>query len=121
MRHLLVPLAMTLQLAWSAPGPQTKTAKEPAKKSSQNAAEKARSAVKTLTGCLDQQGEGYVLRELRTAGAVSALKGKAFSDDNFARYVGHKVTVHGTMEKEGGRSVLHVTKVDDAGPGCSNQ
>jgi hypothetical protein len=120
MRRLLLPLMIALPLAWSTPeteGPR----KDAAKKSAPKTAEKGRSATNSLTGCLDQQGETYILRELGTAGTVSTLKGKAFSDDNFARYVGHKVTVHGTMQKEGDASVLHVTKVDDAGPGCTSR
>ena len=110
MRRVLLPLMIVLSLAWSAPETQTKTK-----------AKRSRTAGSTITGCLDQRGETYVLRELGTAGTVSTLKGKGFSDDNFARYVGHKVTVHGTIQKEGDTPVLHVTKVDDAGPGCSDR
>jgi len=116
-RHLLLGLMVAL-LARSDSPPQAKTPKESAKKGSPNGSGQA---VKPITGCLDQQGEGYVLRELSTAGTVSALKGEMFSDDNFARYVGHKVTVHGRVQKEGERSVLHVTKVEDGGAGCSSQ
>ena len=72
-----------------------------------------------MTGCLDQQGETYVLRGLDQARRVATLRGKAFSDDNFARYVGHKVTVYGNVTKDGDTTVVHVTKVDDGGPGCS--
>ena len=111
MARILLALIVGLPLAWSAPDTQTKNTRDTVKK--------ARTAVSSLTGCLDQQGEGYVLRDLGSARAVSSLKGKAFSDDNFARYVGHKVTVHGTIEKQGQASVVHVTKVDDEGPGCS--
>jgi hypothetical protein len=118
MRRLLPPV-LTVLFALSAAEAETTTSKDAAKKSTPKTTQKARLASTSLTGCLDQQGETYVLRELATAGAVSTLKGKAFSDDNFARYVGHKVTVHGTVQKEGETSVVQVNKVDDAGPGCS--
>ena len=111
MPRLLLALFLAVPLAWSAPETQTKKTKDQVKKS----------ASTSLTGCLDQQGETYVLRELGTAGAVATLKGKGFSDDNFARYVGHKVTVHGTVDKPEQATVFYVTKVDDAGAGCSGR
>src|SRR3954451_21134848 len=45
-----------------------------------------------MTGCLDQRGEAYYLAgpDLK---AEAQLKGKSFSDDNFAQYIGHLVTV----------------------------
>jgi hypothetical protein len=87
-------------------------------KSGNKVAERSRSAVEKITGCLDQQGETYLLRELTEAGKVTTLHGKGFSDDNFARYVGHKVTVHGTAAKYGETTIFQVTKVEDSGPGC---
>ncbi len=111
MHRLLLAFFIAISLTGSAPETQSKKTKDQVKKS----------ASTSLTGCLDQQGETYVLRELGTAGAVSTLKGKGFSDDNFARYVGHKVTVHGTVDKQDQRPVFYVTKVDDAGVGCSGR
>ena len=73
----------------------------------------------SVTGCLDQQGEAYVLRDLKDAAKVAVLRGKAFKDDNFAKYVGHKVTVHGDVTKEGETTIVHVTKIEDQGAGCS--
>jgi hypothetical protein len=108
LRTLLL-LILGLPIVWSA---QEKNASKPKKSSA---------ATETITGCIDQSGEKYVLRSLSGAVAVVTLRGKAFSDDNFARYVGHKVTVHGTKQKEGESSVVHVTRIDDAGPGCSSR
>jgi hypothetical protein len=74
-----------------------------------------------MTGCLDEKGETYILRDLTGAREMATLRGKGFANDNFARYVGHTVTVHGTIEKEGELPVFNVTKIDDAGPGCSKK
>ncbi len=115
MQRLLIAPLIAVSLAWSVPETGSNNTKAPAKKSP------SKSTQMSLTGCLDQQGETYVIRELSTAGAVSRLKGKSFSDDNFARYVGHKVTVHGTIEKQDQAAVMHVTKIDDAGPGCTGR
>jgi hypothetical protein len=113
MRRLLFAFFIAMALTWSAPETQSKNPK------SKNAT--SRPVTTSRTGCIDQQGEAYVLRELSTGGIVMKLKGKSFSDDNFARYVGHKVTVHGTVDNQGQTSVMHVTKVDDAGAGCSDK
>ena len=110
MLRVLFVLMLATPLTWAAQG---KSEKKPTQKN--------RTATQSITGCVDQQGETYVLRELTAARTVTTLRGKAFSDDNFARYVGHKVTVHGTVQKQGDSSVVNVTKVDDAGPGCSSQ
>jgi hypothetical protein len=109
MLRLLFVLMFAMPMAWSAPD-----------KNEKKTVQRSRAGDQSITGCLDQQGETYVLRELTAARAVTTLRGKGFSDDNFARYVGHKVTIHGNMEKQGDSSVFNVTKVDDAGPGCSN-
>ena len=63
-----------------------------------------------VSGCLDQSGEQYVLKSETDMTVVTKLKGKGFSDDNFARYVGQKVTVHGTT-KGGVFEVVKVTKL----------
>ena len=110
MLRILIVSTLAMALAWSAP-----------RKSEKKATQKNRTGTQSITGCVDQQGETYVLRELTAAQTVTTLRGKSFSDDNFARYVGHKVTVHGGTRKEGQSTVVDVTKVDDAGPGCSSQ
>ena len=45
---------------------------------------------------------------------ATTLRGRAFTDDNFARFVGHKVRVTGES-KEG---VLHVDKIEKIGETC---
>jgi len=85
--------------------------KKPRKK--QSPAAKGQSS---LTGCLDQRGELYVLRSESDMRRVSTLKGKGFSEDNFARYIGHKVTVYG-QAAEGAFDVVRIENVADT---CSS-
>lgn len=68
-----------------------------------------------LTGCLDERGEKYVLAEDTELKKITELRGKGFSDDNFARFVGHRVRVHGSP----GEAVFHVTRIEDLAAGCS--
>ena len=67
-----------------------------------------------LTGCLDQTRERYVIKSETDMTVVTELKGKGFSDDNFARYLGQKVTVHGTSKGD----VFEVVKVTKLAETC---
>jgi hypothetical protein len=89
-------------------GPEQK-----AKKKSATAAEETQAAA--LTGCIDQRGESYILASEADMSKVTVLKGKGFSNDNFARYVGHKVTVRGTQN----RDVFEVTRIETLAATCS--
>ncbi|HYI93443.1 MAG TPA: hypothetical protein VEX68_07860 [Bryobacteraceae bacterium] len=66
------------------------------------------------SGCLDQSGEQYVLKSETDMTVVTKLKGKGFSDDNFARYLGHKVLVQGTSKGD----VFEVVKVTKLAETC---
>jgi hypothetical protein len=57
--------------------------------------ERPRRAMVTVSGCLDQRGESYVLRGDRELKVKYTLKADGFSDDNFARHLGHRVEVRG--------------------------
>jgi hypothetical protein len=112
-------LALTLAApAWPAEDPKSGAKGSPKSGTSrQRTTEKA----KTLSGCLDQRGESYVLMGTSATGVLATLQGKGFSNDNFARYVGHKVTLHGEIQKDGETTVMHVTRVEDGGSGCTSR
>jgi hypothetical protein len=57
--------------------------------------------VRTVVGCLDQRGESYVLSGDRELRRIVTLEGDGFSNDNFARYLGHKVRVRGRLSAAG--------------------
>jgi hypothetical protein len=104
MRHLLATLSLGVALLASgadsrSPKPQRQT-RPPASA--------------TMTGCVDQRGETYVLTAEGAMDKSATLRGRAFSDDNFARYVGHKVKVTGDS-KDG---VFHVDRIDKVAETC---
>jgi hypothetical protein len=76
-----------------------------------------RPAETTMTGCVDQKGDLFVLIGPHMQ-SETILKGRAFSDDNFARFVGHKATVKGELKEEGDRKVLHAVRVEKAADTC---
>lgn len=69
----------------------------------------------SLTGCLDQRGERYILSSEADMSKVTTLLAKGFSNDNFARYIGKKVTVKGAHKAE----VFEVTKIETVSETCS--
>ena len=72
----------------------------------------------TLTGCVDQRGSDYVLAGDKELHEIAVLHYVGISDDNFAREVGHKVTVEGTLTKEGDTQVMRVTKLTTISETC---
>ncbi len=73
----------------------------------------------TLTGCVDQRGNDFVLAGDKELHQIAVLHYVGMSDDNFAREVGHKVTVEGTLSKEGDTPVMRVTKLKTISETCS--
>ena len=73
----------------------------------------------TLTGCMDQRGDIFVLRGDVQLKTITVLHGVGFSDDNFARHMGHKVTVNGTLANEGDQKVMKVRKITTVSDVCS--
>ena len=72
----------------------------------------------SMTGCLDQRGEAYFIAgpDLK---AEAQLKGKTFSDDNFARYIGHLVTVTGSVDRTSAeKPVVSVVKIENVKDTC---
>jgi hypothetical protein len=68
-----------------------------------------------MSGCVDQQKEEFVLTSPADMTVLARLKGKGFADDNFARYIGQKVSVRGYAT---GR-VFEVVKIVKLADTCS--
>jgi hypothetical protein len=74
--------------------------------------DKARPAKASLNGCVDEHDGQYVLTNDTNLQPIARLKPAAGSpEDNFARHVGHKVTVTGTLLKEEPLPVMTVGSV----------
>jgi hypothetical protein len=72
----------------------------------------------SMTGCVDQQGADYILAGLSAMKPKAKLRGEAFSNENFARFVGHSVTVHGKIDRSGDVPVVSVVRIDKLSDTC---
>jgi hypothetical protein len=73
----------------------------------------------SFTGCIDQKGESYVLTGDRELHTIAILHGDGFDDDNFAREMGHKVTLEGTLEGDADPKTIRVKKVTKISDSCA--
>jgi len=85
---------------------QTAAKKKPAKKA------KPAVAMQSVTGCVDEKTMEYVLRTDDMLKEVAKLESVGFDKTNFARFVGHKVTVSGEMLYSGDVPTVRVTSLD---------
>jgi hypothetical protein len=82
---------------------------------------KARPAAKaSLTGCVDERDGQYVLTNDTNLQPTARLKPAAGSpEDNFARYMGQKVTVRGVLSKEETLPSMTVESVQTVSQTCA--
>jgi hypothetical protein len=74
----------------------------------------------SLTGCVDERDGQYVLTNDTNLQTVARLQPEAGSpDDNFARYMGHKVTLRGKLSREGTPPVMMVQSVVPVSDMCA--
>jgi hypothetical protein len=104
MRYLLGLLMLAVSLSAAAPQPG-----------------KARPAAKaSLTGCVDERDGEYVLTNDTDLHPTARLKPAAGSpEDNFARHMGHKVTVRGVLSKEEPLPIMTVESVETVSQTCA--
>lgn len=77
--------------------------------------------ISTFTGCIDQKGEDYVLTGDRELHTIAILHGDGFKDDNFAREVGHKVSIEGTLAGDADPKTIRVKKVTKISDFCASE
>ena len=82
---------------------------------------KARPAAKaSLTGCVDERDGQYVLTNDSNLQPTARLQPAAGSpEDNFARHMGHKVTVRGVLAKAEPLPVMTVESVETVSDTCA--
>ncbi len=73
----------------------------------------------SLTGCLDQKDSNFVLVEDNMLTPIADLQAAGFTKENFAKHVGHKVTVYGQVSSEGGTRVMRVNRVKSLAGICA--
>lgn len=103
---ILLALGMLVSGA-AAPTPQSGKSPGPAAKAS-------------LTGCVDEHDGQYVLTNEKTLEPTARLQPAAGSpEDNFARHLGHKVTVRGKLSKEEPIPVMTVESLETVSQTCA--
>jgi hypothetical protein len=104
MQYVLVLLMLAVS---AAPAAQQPGQAKPAAKAS-------------LTGCVDERDGRYVLTNDTNLQPTARLQPAAGSpEDNFARYMGQKVTVRGTLSKEEPLPTLTVESVKFVSQTCA--
>jgi hypothetical protein len=99
---LLFALVFAIGLSTAAPAPQQEQPQP--KKESQ-------SATGSMTGCIDEQTGRYVLTNDRDLAVIAILEADGFPTEAFAKHVGHKVTVRGTVIPGGDQPTFKVRSV----------
>ena len=73
----------------------------------------------TVTGCVDEQpGPKYVLRGEEQLKLLVELEAEGMDPENFARYLGQRVTVHGDRYRDGSRDFMKVRKIERLSGSC---
>jgi hypothetical protein len=75
----------------------------------------------SLDGCVDQHDGQYVLIHDQTRDLIATLEAEGFPTENFARHLGHKVTVRGTSNPNGAHPVFKVRSVETISDTCGSQ
>src|SRR5713226_2479289 len=81
------------------------TTKKPAPKKKQPA------KVTSMTGCVDQREEGFFLTDDKELKPIAKLEGDDPERKSFAKYLGNKVTVTGTVSSAAGLPSIQVREV----------
>jgi hypothetical protein len=104
MRNFLGLLILTVGVAGVAPQP----------------GKGAPAAKASLTGCVDERDGQYVLTDDTNLQPTARLQPAAGSPaDNFARHMGHKVTVRGVLSKADALPVITVESVKTVSQTCA--
>jgi hypothetical protein len=75
----------------------------------------------SLTGCVDERNGQYVLAKDTNMGVIARLQPTAGSpDDNFARYVGNKVTVRGKLSQDDTPPIMSVEGLTRVSQACGS-
>lgn len=117
-RGIRFNLVCALALAGScglASAQEAKT-KEPSRESPASAA--------SMTGCVDEQNGIYVLTKGPDLAVAATLQADGFAAENFAKHLGHTVTIRGTLVAGTDRTappLFKVRRIDAVSDTCQQQ
>ena len=89
---------------------------DPASQQKQSA---AKAGAGSMTGCVDQQEGRYVLVDDRDLKPVANLEADGFPTEGFAKYMGNKVTVRGTIKPDGAGKMVKVRTIEKISDTCT--
>jgi len=110
----LVVLAVVVAAAFSATTPGSQEKPKPRQ-------EEKGGKVSSMTGCLDEQQGRYVLVDDRMLKRIADLQAESFPTEGFAKFVGHKVTVRGTISADGTVPLIKVRAIENVSDTCTPQ
>jgi hypothetical protein len=84
-------------------------------------ARQQKSKADSMTGCIDEQEGRYVLIDNRTMSVVAALEADGFPTEGFAKHVGHRVTIRGTVSPDGAVPHFRVRNIVPISDTCAPQ
>jgi hypothetical protein len=73
----------------------------------------------SMTGCVDEQNGRYVLTNDSDLALIAILEADGFPTEAFAKHMGHKVTVRGTVIPGGTQPTFKVRSVAAVSDTCS--
>jgi len=75
----------------------------------------------SMTGCIDEDNGHYVLISDRTRATIANLEAEGFPVEGFAKHVGHRVTVRGTVNPAGDVPLFRVRSIETINETCEPQ
>jgi competence protein ComGC len=72
----------------------------------------------SMTGCIDQQADRYVLIDQRSRDAIADLEAEGFPAEGFAKHLGQKVIVRGTVNQRNDRPLFRVRSIETVSESC---
>ena len=82
---------------------------------------KPKSDAVSMTGCIDEDNGRYVLINDRTRATIANLEADGFPVEGFAKHLGHKVTVRGTVNPDSNVPLVRVRSVETISETCEPQ
>jgi len=74
-----------------------------------------------MTGCVDEQNGLYVLVKGPEMKVAANLQADGFPTENFAKHVGHTITVRGALDSNGAPPLFKVRSIDKVSDTCETQ
>ena len=74
-----------------------------------------------MTGCIDEDNGSYLLVDDRDLKPIADLEADGFPPEEFARYMGHKVTVRATSKPGAARPLFKVRSIETVSETCAPQ